>query len=82
MRDYRRANNLCFACGEKFELGHQEVCPKCQKPQINALAINDLDKTEITEEMLNHLAVEDALAKDLCRLSLNALSSADTDNSV
>jgi hypothetical protein len=32
LRDYRRANNLCFACGEKFEPGHQDVCSKRQKP--------------------------------------------------
>jgi DNA repair photolyase len=26
--DYRKANNLCFHCGEKFEPGHLEVCAK------------------------------------------------------
>ena len=82
LRDYRRANNLCFACGDKFEPGHQEVCPKRQKPHINALVVNDLDKTEITEDMLNQLVVEDALTKDFCQLSLNALSSAETENSM
>lgn len=44
--------------------------------------MNDLDKTEITEEMLNHLVVEDALAEDFCQLSLNALSSAEKENSM
>jgi hypothetical protein len=84
LRDYRKANNLCFSCGEKYEPGHQEVCPKCQKPHIHALVVNDLDKDkeEITEDMLNHLAVEDALAEDFYQLSLNALSSADNDNSI
>lgn len=66
LRDYRRASNLCFACGDKFEPGHQDICPKCQKPQVNALVVNDLDKTEITKEMMNHLAVKDALAEDFC----------------
>ena len=32
LRDYRKANNLCFSCGEKFEPGHQAVCPKRQQP--------------------------------------------------
>ena len=82
LRDYRRANNLCFACGDKFEPGHPEVCPKRQKPHINALVVNDLDKTEITEDMLNQLVVEDALTEDFCQLSLNALSSAETENSM
>jgi cellulose biosynthesis protein BcsQ len=44
--------------------------------------VNDLDKTEITEEMLNHLVVEDALAEDFCQLSLNALSSAEKEISM
>jgi hypothetical protein len=82
LRDYRKANNLCYACGEKYEPGHQEVCSKRQKPQVNALAINDLDKEEITEDMLNQLAIEDTLTQDFCQLSLNALSSKDTDNSI
>ena len=84
LRDYRRANNLCFSCGEKYEPGHQEHCPKRQKPQVHALAINDLDKDkeELTEEMLNTLAVEDTLAEDFCQLSLNTLSSQDTGNSM
>ena len=84
MRDYRRANNLCFACGDKFEPGHQENCPKHHKAQVHALVINDLDtnKEEITEDMLNQLAIDDTLAQDFCHLSLNALSSMDTDNSM
>ena len=81
MRDYRRANNLCYFCGEKYEPGHQDVCSKRAKPQLNAIVVNPLDK-EITEEVLNTLAVEDALAEDFYQLSLNALSSADTDNSI
>jgi hypothetical protein len=46
--------------------------------------VNDLDKDkeEITEDMLNQLAVEDVLAQDFCQLSLNALSSAETDNAM
>ena len=84
LRDYRRANNLCFACGDKFEPSHQENCPKRHKAQVHALVINDLDtnKEEITEDMLNQLAIEDTLAQDFCHLSLNALSSMDTDNSM
>lgn len=82
MRDYRRANNLCFACGDKYEPGHNEVCPKKQKPQVLALVVNDMDKEEITENQLNQLAVEDALAEDFCHLSLHAFSSAHSDNSI
>lgn len=82
LRDYRKANNLCYNCGEKFEPGHQAVCTKRQQPQLNALAVNDLDKEEITDEMLNHLAAEDVLAEDFCQLSLNAMTIVDTSNSI
>ena len=77
LRDYRKANGLCFNCGEKFVPGHLEVCTKRQKPQINALAINDLDR-ELTDEVLNELAAEDILQEQFSELSLNALSGQDT----
>lgn len=55
LRDYHRANNLCFACGDKFELGHAENCSKHPKAQVHALVVNDLDtnKEEITEDMMD-----------------------------
>jgi hypothetical protein len=59
LRDYRKANGLCFNCGEKFVPGHLEVCTKRNKPQANALVLNDLDR-ELTDEVLNELATEDA----------------------
>jgi hypothetical protein len=73
LRDYRKANNLCFHCGEKFEPGHLEVCAKKNKPQINALVVNDLDR-EISEDALNEMAIEDLIAEDFCQLSLNAIA--------
>ena len=32
LRDYRKANNLCYFCGKKFEPGHAEVCTKRTRP--------------------------------------------------
>jgi hypothetical protein len=74
-RDYRRANGLCYFCAEPYDGNHRAVCPKRpqQQPQVNALALNDLD-VELTEEVLNQLAIEDAITDDLCNLSLNAIS--------
>jgi hypothetical protein len=73
LRNYRRAIGLCFFCGDKFEPAHIELCPKRQKAQVHALAINDLDQT-LSEETLNQLVVEDTLSEELCNLSLNAIS--------
>jgi hypothetical protein len=51
-----------------------EVCPKRNKPQANAIVVNDLDR-ELSDEVLNDLAAEDALHEEFYQLSLNALSS-------
>jgi len=67
--------------GEKFEPGHTEVCPKRTKPHSNALVVNDLDR-ELSDDVLNQLAIEDALPDQFCQLSLNALTSTDTSNSI
>jgi hypothetical protein len=60
------------------------VCPKRQKPHINAFVANGLDnnKEEIHEDMLNQLVVEDALSANFYQLSINALTSTDTENSI
>lgn len=59
-----------------------KICPMRQRPQVHALFINPLAKEEITKEMLNQLAVEDAVTEDFCLLSLNALRSTDTENCI
>lgn len=77
LRDYRKANGLCYSCGEKFVPGHMQVCTKRTKPQVNALVVNDLDR-ELPDEVLNELPTEDALQEDFGQLSLNAISGSDT----
>lgn len=79
--DYRKAINLCFHCGDKFEPGHLEVCTKKNKPQLHALALNDLDR-ETSEDALNEMAIEDLITEDLCKLSLNAFSGAEAVDSI
>jgi len=73
LRDYRKANGLCYLCGDKYDPTHVEVCPKRQKAQLNTLALNDLD-ANITEDILNQLEMEDALADTFCQLSLHAMA--------
>ncbi|WVZ98670.1 hypothetical protein U9M48_044077 [Paspalum notatum var. saurae] len=73
LREYRRTNGLYYHCGDKFTPGHMETCAKKPTAQANALVLNDLDK-EISEEVLNQIAIEQVLTEDFCNLSLNALS--------
>lgn len=71
--NYKKANNLCFCCGDKFEPGHIDVCTQRPKAQVNALVVNDLDMP-LTNEVLTQLALEDSLATEFCHLSLNAIA--------
>jgi len=79
--DYRKANGLCFNYGDKIVPGHLEVCIKRKRPQANAIIINDLDR-ELSDEVLNEMAAEDALQEEFGQLSLNALSSADNNRCI
>jgi hypothetical protein len=73
LRDFRKANDLCYYYGEKFLPSHLQKCIKRTKSQVNAIVVNDLD-VELTEDTLNQLAVEDALTLEMGQLSLNAIS--------
>jgi hypothetical protein len=48
LRDYRRANNLCFRCGDKFDPQHQ--CPK--KAEVHMM-IADEHNAQISKEVLD-----------------------------
>lgn len=78
VRGHRKANGLCFYCGEPYDPQHKNVYAKRPQPpvQVNALVVNDLDLV-LTDEVLNQLAVEDGLTEDFCHLSLNALAGTD-----
>jgi hypothetical protein len=73
LRDFRKANDLCYDCGEKFVLGHLQKCTERVKPQVSVLVVNDVG-IELTDEALAQLEIEDALTAKMGQLSLNALS--------
>ncbi|KAL4281913.1 hypothetical protein GQ457_03G031000 [Hibiscus cannabinus] len=67
--DYRRANNLCFKCGEKFSPGHQ-----CKTKQLNLMEEEeaqgeDTEVQELMEEMPTGNNIEGEL-----EISINALT--------
>jgi hypothetical protein len=75
--DYRRANNLCYFCRDKFDVNHLQKCTKRTKPHLNVLALNDLDA-----ELLNQLEVEDVLVAEMEQLSLNAIVGTESKDSM
>jgi hypothetical protein len=74
LRDYRKANNLCYSCGEKYETGHAEVCSKRGNKQLNALVVNDLDRP-LSDDLLNEFAVDELLTESFGNLAINAMAS-------
>jgi hypothetical protein len=53
LRDYRRANNLCFRCGEKYDPTHQ--CPRKPAAELHALATEET----LSDEVLNMIEMQD-----------------------
>jgi hypothetical protein len=79
--NYRKANNLCFQCGEPYNPAHAAAYTKKPKAQANALVVNDLDM-RLSEEILTQLAMEDSISEDFGQLSLNAISGTDSGEAV
>jgi hypothetical protein len=52
LRDYRKANNLCFRCGEKYDPTHQ--CARKPTAELHALATEDTPE-QLSDEVLNML---------------------------
>jgi hypothetical protein len=73
LRDYRRANGLCFKCGDKYDPQHQCI-PKAQA-EVHALQLEN-NREEISETVLNLLAWQDFQDNEQLQLSLYALSGA------
>lgn len=77
LRDYRRANNLCFRCGDKYEPNHQ--CAK--KAEVHALTMED-HQAEISEEVLELMELQDLANAQELSLSLNAVSGSDNEGTI
>jgi hypothetical protein len=80
LREYRKVNVLCYACGEKFEPGHLAKCAKRVQLQLNNLAADDCNQV-LTDEVLQQLETEDK-EMEQCHLSLATISGVDNDDSM
>ncbi|KAE8709758.1 hypothetical protein F3Y22_tig00110328pilonHSYRG00349 [Hibiscus syriacus] len=66
--EYRRVNNLCFKCGEKFIPGHQ-----CKVRQLNCMKEEEEDSAE--QEMIEGEQKEgDEIAKEAFEIFINAIT--------
>jgi len=74
--NYRKSNNLCYYCGEKYDPAHAATCTQRPKAQVNPLVANDLDMP-LSEEVVAQLELEDSLTNEFGQLSLNAIAGTD-----
>ena len=71
LKDYRRQNGLCYSCGEKFSPGH--VCTSKQNAQAKAIEAAE-QQVQLSDHVLNAIAVEEVAEEAAAYLSVNALS--------
>ncbi|KAL4278717.1 hypothetical protein GQ457_03G025020 [Hibiscus cannabinus] len=70
--DFRRSNNLCFKCGDKFTPGHQ-----CKPKQLNMMETNDSSQMSDSEELddtKEPLVTTDEEVAEPLEISMNALT--------
>ncbi|KAK1694297.1 hypothetical protein QYE76_010994 [Lolium multiflorum] len=79
LREYRRSNNLCFRCGDKYDPTH--VCAKQQQAGVHALTVEE-HAAELTPEVLNLLELQDIAEAQQFSLSLHALTGTENPDTV
>jgi hypothetical protein len=66
LKDYRKANGLCFKCGEKFVPGHQ--CIVVATAQVKAIDANEILSDDVLDALVAHGDDHD------CHVSIHALA--------
>jgi hypothetical protein len=77
LRDYRKANGLCYRCGEKFDQQHQ--CAK--KAELHVLTTED-HHAELADEVLELLELQDLANAQELSLSINAIAGSQSDGTI
>jgi hypothetical protein len=77
--DYRKANGLCFKCGEKFDPTHQ--CQKKQAAELHAITTEETPE-QLSEEVLNMLEFQEIVEAQKLSLSIHALAGTDSGDTI
>jgi hypothetical protein len=70
LRDYRRLNNLCFKCGDKYDPTH--VCGQKQAATLNVMEDGECTIL-LSEEVLNLIEMNDVAEAQQLSLSIHAM---------
>jgi hypothetical protein len=81
VREFRKLNGLCYACGEKFEPGHLAKCTKRVQAHLNAVITKE-EPIVLTDDVLKQLEQEDDKEEVCCKVSLQAMAGRDDENSM
>lgn len=71
LRDYRRANGLCFRCGDKYDPTHQ--CTNKQNAELHVAQAEDTPEL-LSEEILNMMELHDIAQAEQLSLSIHAMA--------
>lgn len=79
LRDFRRANNLCFKCGDKYFKEHQ-----CKRTgQLLTIEIGEFGEVLSDEAVLAiELLQETPATENLCHISLEAMAGTENVNTI
>lgn len=73
VREYRRLNGLCYACGEKFEPRHLAKCTKRGNIQLNVVETEEVHMV-LTDEVLQQLEQVDEQGETCCHVLFQAVA--------
>jgi ribosomal protein L16 Arg81 hydroxylase len=76
LRLFRRANRLCFHCGEKYDPAHQ--CNKKATTELHALT-TEVTPELLSDEALNMMEQQDLAEAQQLSLSIHALAGTKSD---
>jgi hypothetical protein len=79
LRDFRRANNLCFKCGDKFSKDHQ-----CKRSgQLLTIEVGDFGEV-LSDDIVQALELleEEPVQATCCHISLDAVAGTETSETV
>jgi hypothetical protein len=75
LRDHRRANGLCFKCGDKYTPGHKCLKTPVVQAQLATVEHQAIDGGGVlSKEMLDALEMHYSVTKENCYLLINVVA--------
>lgn len=79
LKEFRRANGLCYSCGKKYTQGH--VYAKKPPLQLKALEVQEIEG-QLSDDILNAISAEEAVDEVAAYLSVNAIAGSENPKTI